>query len=491
MAEPKPLALIAVETADESRCEILEELGKLRPAWTAARERRDKAEEELLEAQTAARERFPNSAYDQETSHALNLRGETYERCTAKWRALDSRKRSLDDKAKKMTAEVLRLVGEMREPGLWAAGEKHGPDGWKQLKLRVLVGGPDPEKELDKQDWTCRELEKAGYHTIGEFLKGRGRLIAEAIDNAELAADTVAQVDVAVYRFLERKDLLKLWPKDVPVPAGGQLTFELDGDDENDRLLDSVAPKPGAKLSNVREARGAKVLDEIVDQAAGDAEGELPAFGESCEAIPPPPPLLGPDLYDAATAGRKGQDYSKARAAAGERVAVMMGTWDEAFPRTLAEDEARPEPATVERFAKVYGSSPAAMIQRLWHAIWHGAEFPTSPVSEGTTDLFVQVVLALSDALTCKAQQAGHLTDSQTEEVMAGFERQLVQLDDARFDHALAQSEKFSDSLHGWMKSVHAFRKASKPAPAEPKQARQHAAGKKGGKKAGKKAAKR
>lgn len=149
----KPLALLAVEAADEARCDVLSELGKVKPIWKAAQESRDKAEEDLLDAQTAARERFPEGPYDTDTSNALNARTGEYETRTAKFRRLDSRKRSLDDKIKKLTTEVLRLLGEMREPGLWAAGQALGPDGWKQLKLRTLCGGPDPDKDMDKQTW--------------------------------------------------------------------------------------------------------------------------------------------------------------------------------------------------------------------------------------------------------------------------------------------------------------------------------------------------
>lgn len=496
MTDPKPLALIAVETADEARCDVLEELGKIKPVWKAAQENRDKAEADLLDAQTAARERFPDSAYDQETSHALNLRSEAHERRTAKFRALDSRKRSLDDKAKKMTAEVLRLVGEMREPGLWAAGDKAGPDGWKKLSLRNLVGGPDPEKDLEKQDWPCRELEKAGYHTIHEFLKGRARLIAAAIDDANLAADTVAQVDQAVYRFLERKGLVKQWPKDVAVPAGGQMVFDVE-DDDGAALLDSVAPEVGAPAKADRSADAPFTEPGEGEPDDDDDEVDTPDGRTVMEAAPAPtrpdgeraPPLISGDLLDATTMGLKGEPLSRARKAAAARVEAMLAPWSKVFDQVLDNEDPRPDNATIARWSEVYGSSPAATLQRIWYDLWEGKPITTSPVSEGTTELFIDCLLRMDDDLVRGGHKDGTLsTETVHSEVMLGFIERLVLLPADRYLAAVEHLEAFDATLASdvaAVRSVASAAQAAKPAPT-PKPAKTT---KKASKKAGKKRA--
>ncbi len=221
----KPLAWLRIEASDEARCDSKARLDAIGPDWKQAKKAMNDAEEDLLDAQSAARESFPDCAYDQATSRALNGRIEHFEHMKAKFARIDSRKRSLNDEYKKLTESTLKMLSESREPGIFDAGEELGPNGWKLVKLRDLTGGPDSDKPIDKQSWPSQELESAGYHTVGEFVKGRSRLIGALLDDGEIAGTTLEIVDVAVYRFLERRKLLDMWPKGMGAPTGEQMTL--------------------------------------------------------------------------------------------------------------------------------------------------------------------------------------------------------------------------------------------------------------------------
>lgn len=240
----KPVPWLRIEAADEARCDSLKRFNAIDPEWKIAKKVMNDAEEALLDAMSASREKFPDSAYDAETSKAINDRVRTYEDAQAKYRKLDSRRRSLQDELKKLTENELRLVSETREPGIFDAGDKLGPNGWKLVKLRDLAGGPDPTKPMDKQTWASQLLESNGYHTIDEYLKGRGRLILNLVDEGEIAKPTIELFDTAIYRFLEKRNMLDKWPKDVETPSGEQMTILQAAEDVETEEKAGKAEKP-------------------------------------------------------------------------------------------------------------------------------------------------------------------------------------------------------------------------------------------------------
>ena len=225
MTFEKPLTILRIEAADEARCDTQVRLDVVKPNWKMAQKEMNDAEADLLDAQTAARERFPEVAYDEDTSCALSRLTLDFETTTNRYRKLDSLKRHLDDELKKLKETELKMVSEMREPGIFDGGQDLGPNGWERVRLRDLTGAPDASQDLEKQTWVTMELEAQGYDTIRDYLQGRGRMIMQLIDKGELATTTIEKVDRAVYRFLERRKLLDRWPKDIPAPKGEQMTI--------------------------------------------------------------------------------------------------------------------------------------------------------------------------------------------------------------------------------------------------------------------------
>lgn len=124
-----------------------------------------------------------------------------------------------------------------------------------------------------------------------------------------------------------------------------------------------------------------------------------------------------------------------------------MDPWAKTFDKTLADDEARPEPATVERFAKVYGSCPAAMYQRIWHCLWEDKPIETSPVSDGTTELFVSCALAMADHLAATGEM---VPEGQTvDEVTLSFLNRVMGLVPDVRDRAFERIRDFDADLYG------------------------------------------
>lgn len=223
MTIEKTMPWLRIEAADEARCDSIARFAQVDPDWKIAKKEMNDAEEALLDAQSAARERFPETAYDEETSQSLNRLTHDYEQKCAKYRKLNSRRKSIHDEVGKLTERLLNMISEARQPGIFDGGQDLGPDGWKKLRLRDLTGGPDPKADIEKQVWTAAELETHGYDTIDQFLKGRGRLIPALVDDGEIASGTLAKVDLAVYRFLERRNLLDRWPEGIEPPSGEQM----------------------------------------------------------------------------------------------------------------------------------------------------------------------------------------------------------------------------------------------------------------------------
>lgn len=439
----KPLAWLRVEASDEARCDSLTRLNTIDPEWKQAKKAMNDAEEALLQGQGAARERFPHDAYDSETSQSLNGLIASFEENQAKYARIDSRRRSLQDENRKLTEQTLRLLSETREPGIFDAGESLGPNGWKLVKMRDLIGGPDASRDLDGQTWPAATLEASGYHTVGEYLQGRTRLIPKMIDDAEIGAPTIEATDTAVYRFLEKRGLLDKWPDGLDAPSGEQMLL-LRGQvgTATDAMLDAAAPEPGKPAKSDKPKKPAKPDNaEPVDEEKALAGWESVDEGT-------PPPLIGPDLYDIATAGRKGTDFSKAKNAAGKRVSAMMEPWPVIIERHIAENESGPDKDAIERFAKVFGGSPAAMLQRIWYFIFKGQEIPQSPISEGSTELLVDSALAESDDLLRTAIAGGWLSDKDNcEEVLGSFVRLVASLGDDRYERGMKSLEQFSPNL--------------------------------------------
>lgn len=267
MTFEKPLAIIRIEAADEARCDTQVRLDVVKPDWKIAQKAMNDAEAALLDAQTAARERFPEVAYDEETSCALSRLTLEFETTTNQYRKIDSMKRHLDDELKKLKDSELKMVSEMREPGIFDGGQDLGPNGWQRVRLRDLTGGPDTTQDLEKQVWTSMELETHGYDTIQQFLQGRGRLIPALVDNAEIAENTLEKIDRAVYRFLERRKLLDRWPSDIPAPKGEQMTI-LQVEPEK-----KGKNKPKAKTeTQEQETTEQPEFDGVVDQPEPEAQ---------------------------------------------------------------------------------------------------------------------------------------------------------------------------------------------------------------------------
>lgn len=460
----KPLTWLRIEASDEARCDSLARFAAIDPEWKQGKKAMNDAEEALLEAQGAASERFPIEAYDAETSRALNGRIAEYDEHRARYGRLDSRRRVIQDEVRKLTDHTLMLLSESREPGIFDGGEKLGPDGWKHVKIRDLIGGPDPAKELASQVWPASTLEQAGYHTLGEYLRGRTRMMPKLIDDAELSAETMESADTAVYRFLEKRQMLDKWPTGLGVPNGQQMLL-IRGvmPSESEVLLEQAAPEPG-------------------QPAPKPAPKPAPEPAEDRGVADPmdlgPPSLIGSELYTIATEGRKGGDYSSARAAAGRRVAAMLVPWTDVFSQVLEDDEDRPTPAIITRFSEVYGDSPAALLQRVFHDLWHQRPITPSPVSGGTTELFVDSAIALSWDMTIEGCKAGWLPVDQHEEVFGGFMREILKYPEERIDAMIVEVKDFSENLADAMAmqvKVHRKTRPSAP-PKAPRPAKKPAA---------------
>lgn len=301
----KPLVWIRIEAADEARCHSEERLAIVKPDWKLAQKEMNYAGEALLEAQSAARERF-TGAYDEETSRSLSRLTKDFEEKAAAYRRIDSKKRHLDDEVKKLREGELKMIADARDPDLFAGGEKLGPNGWQRVRLRDLTGHPDMSKDPEKQVWKSMELEKHGYDTVHQFLQGRGRLIPALLDDGEIASTTLGEIDAVVYRFLEKRSLLNHWPKDIDAPKGEQMILQAD------------KPKEPAKGKNM--PKGKPKAPEPDDQ--GD-EAELPAFDDTQTPATGPLALFKPPSAAKLQpiSGRDPKEIS-------QRLVKLMYTWE-------------------------------------------------------------------------------------------------------------------------------------------------------------------
>lgn len=270
----KPIAWLRIEAADEARCDSEENLAVVKPAWKIAQKEMNDSEEALLDAQSAARERF-KGAYDEETSKSLSRLTKDFEEKTAAFRRIDSKKRHLDDEVKKLREGELKMIAEARDPDLFAAGEKLGPNGWQRVRLRDLTGHPDMSKDPEKQVWKSMELEKHGYDTIQQYLQGRGRLIPRLVDDGEIAATTLGEIDTVVWRFLDRRGLLDRWPKGVEPPKGEQMILQPETSSEP--AFDGEREVPGPTLTTDDKPLVKFKVPSAAELLPGGSKGDINA----------------------------------------------------------------------------------------------------------------------------------------------------------------------------------------------------------------------
>ncbi len=398
--EQKPLAWLRIEAADEARCDSLLRLASVEPDWKQAKKVMNDSEEALLEAQTAAREMFPDSAYDQETSRALNQRCDAFEGAQLKFKKIDSRRRVLLDETKKLTESELTMISEAREPGIFADGSKNGPNAWKFVKLRDLTGGPDLTKDLEKQVWTAAGLETQGYHTVDEFLKGRDRLIPQLIDDAELARDTVAIVDTAVYRFLEKRNLLDKWPKGVDAPNGEQMTIL-----QTSETTEPEKPKKSKKSKNEKPKPKAK------PETKNDAP-KLKLAGSDSDLIELPGIK---DFYDAEI---EGESEFKDELEGRETTIGML--WADLFHGTPMMSK-RPTDEELQIFSSSIAPRFGEFYIEILSLLREGRELPANPITDASFGVMTDLVCYWA---TTKGDQIGEMVD----EWSAWFSRQVCNL---------------------------------------------------------------
>ena len=377
----KTLVWLRIEASDEARCDSKTRLEAIKPDWKQAQKSMKDAEEALLDAQSAAREEFPDQAYDEETSRALNGRIEHFEHMGAKFARIDSRKRSLADELKRLTEQTLKMLSESREPGIFDAGENLGPHAWKLVKLRDLTGGPDADKPMDNQVWVAQELEKAGYHTVGEFIQGRSRIISAMIDDGELATTTLELVDVAVYRFLENRNLLDMWPKGMNAPTGEQMA------------LLQVADCANESTDEVGGNRG-------FDGLGSEANPSLKLVGEKSNLHMPTPTEMHPK-------------NPKLRSASSERYEVLLESWRNIVNRAKVMGDGFNvdfDDDDYESLRKCVGGCPKIAMENILRHIEFGGEIPEPEGDRDVMEAIVECWVSIAEELGVGSNECDEFT---------------------------------------------------------------------------------
>ena len=144
----------------------------------------------------------------------------------------------------KLDEALHKRLDELRDPDLYALGDKYGPDAWKKIRLEDL----SPEH--------AQQLATSGWPTVGMYLESRKECVPNAVNSGFVPEEDMEKMDAAVYRYLSLHKIEHHWPLK-QVPNGGQLTLEqIGGSDDKD------APETFAESSPAE--------DETADSSAGE-----------------------------------------------------------------------------------------------------------------------------------------------------------------------------------------------------------------------------
>jgi len=250
-----PQAWAKIVAANEARIAEAGNLEILKAERATAKTTRDGSIESHSEADREIIEQFGGKPPDQAAWSRLCGLSDDVRRHSATFELKDRLKLKKEKHVATLLAVELNLVFVAHSPellaDLMANAGKGGPDSWKDLELKDIMGD-------------AAAFEKLGYTTIGGFLKGRKVGLVEHFKVGDITDEALMDGDIAVYNFLERRRIEKHWPFKTP-PPGCQTTIET-----GDETEPETPPVDPLGIDAIRDVDGTTI--RIIGRAQASEE---------------------------------------------------------------------------------------------------------------------------------------------------------------------------------------------------------------------------